>query len=155
MPPSDSSKASRRTRIRVETSGDFPTVFPPRALKKYFRSGRVARTARSKKREEKREKRIIHVAKLVTRARKPGVYVVGVKCEVSIAASWLQNRSDCGGRRVSKNGNTAEEVAGNTIVKWYWTNEAIKSLASEASERANSPAAKVAGNRWCCPRIMM
>lgn len=43
-----------------------------------------------------------------------------------------------------------EEVGGTTIVKWYWTNEAIKSLASEraserASKQASLQAAKVAG----------
>lgn len=37
-----------------------------------------------------------------------------------------------------------EEVGGTTIVKWYWTNEAIKSL---ASERASEQVSKLAGRK--------
>lgn len=58
-----------------------------------------------------------------------------------VAKSWRRGRS-AGCSEADEEWKRGEEVGGTTFVKWYRTNEAIKSL---ASERARSQAAKVAG----------
>lgn len=86
----------------------------------------------------------------VTRGRKSGVYVVRAKREW-VSANWLQNREDGDAGAVAeldeewKRGEEVEwKGRGTTIVKWYWTNEAIKSLASKRASVVAGPA-RVAG----------